>query len=502
MPQPSRRHHGSEPSPAIAGATLDALYDFALTVTWDPDTAERAVTRGVARAGRRASVGRLFATVRDFAVSLAPDPATVVLDLHGAVPPTPAGVGPTEVLALGAADSIDPADRAVVDLALRSGLEGDDLAAALRVPPDEVPALVDAARTRADSGLRDYVLARVGGENCPRLADALRDVPPHLPQVSEQVDAHCDDCSICSDHRVMLGQPTALFETMPRRAAPEDLHERLAPPPAEAPGEGGRRGRRWRRRLAATTAIAAVLAAGLLVAASLFEDDGGEAADDPEPPAPAEVVSTEPRRVEFGDEGTEAAVTLRNSGEEALRFRTETDVEWLSVDPADGTVGPGSSAELTLVLDRAAAPEGQITTTARVVTEARTVEIDVTGDVSHPPVITELEVSSTEISMAPCEGGTTTSRIRVTLDESSELAGLAVHWSGLPGPDGSTEGAVGMATEDGRYTTALGPFTAEGTVIWFVEVADTAGDVGRSGEQALTVVAACDAPPPDETAGT
>ena len=72
-----------------------------------------------------------------------------------------------------AACGLDERDQLVLELSVRQGLQGADLAAALGVTPDQSYTLVHRMRDRVERSLGALVVARAGRKDCPDLADVL-----------------------------------------------------------------------------------------------------------------------------------------------------------------------------------------------------------------------------------------------------------------------------------------------------------------------------------------
>jgi hypothetical protein len=455
-------------------AHLDEAYDFALTVTWDPETAADATLAAVnllgAGAGDRL---RLLGAVRREALAVARPPERLRVDPAAA--PSPADLGPDDIetIALSAVSGLDPGDRAVLDLALRRHLDPEELGVVLGAPAHEAESEANAAATRTDRLIGHYVLARLGTRDCTVLAAAVDEAPPGLGPLAERVDRHLPTCQACSERRAGVPPATSLFAAIPERPAPESVRDTIG---AEERRRGERR--RWPRVVVAVIGVALV-ATGVVAALQVLGDD------DPAPPAPP--LEPSATGVEFGPTATNRTVTLSNTGAETVPWKAELDVDWLTPDPARGSIPAGEKVEVTLRLDRSASPEGRVVTTVRFVADGVTIPVDVAANVTTPPEITSVAADPEQISATPCEDGATTSVVRADIEDESGLASAVVRSTG---PDG-TEAEVEMTGGPDRFRARLGPYETDGEVTFTVVATDTGGNTVTSDPMTVTVLAEC-----------
>lgn len=227
-----------------------------------------------------------------------------------------AGVEYDELAALvrAAAAGLDERDRLVLELSIRQGLEGRDLADALGVSAQQSYGLVHRMRQRTERSLAAFCVARTGRADCPDLAELLGDWDGEFSVlVRKRVARHVDDCDVCERSRTRLA-PLPLFAAAPVLVAPPDLRERVlgaigTPRPAapygfEAPGgfpSVVRSGRRLVTWLVGAGAVG-LLGAGIVVLTTdgatgptLAIDAGPAVATtlDPAPPPPDTAVTPE-----------------------------------------------------------------------------------------------------------------------------------------------------------------------------------------------------------------
>jgi RNA polymerase sigma factor (sigma-70 family) len=110
-----------------------------------------------------------------------------------------------------AAASLNERDRAVLDLSLREGLEGADLAAALGVDQANPHSLLYRAKERLERAIVVLVVARAGRSSCPTLAGMLRSWDGTLtPIVRKRLGRHMNRCIACQETRTRALPVSAL----------------------------------------------------------------------------------------------------------------------------------------------------------------------------------------------------------------------------------------------------------------------------------------------------
>ena len=202
-------------------------------------------------------------------------------DVPAAYDPRGAGEGAAydELAALvrAAAAGLDERDRLVLELSIRQGLGGRDLADALGVSADQSYSLVHRMRDRVEKSLGALTVAKAGRRDCPDLDRVLDGWDGEFTVlIRKRVNRHIEECPTCDGNRRKLA-PLALFGAAPAFALPLGLRDRVLAATA-APGGSppSRAGRHWghdgfptiRRGLSIWFAggVAAVLVAGGLVA--------------------------------------------------------------------------------------------------------------------------------------------------------------------------------------------------------------------------------------------
>lgn len=130
-------------------------------------------------------------------------------------------------LVRGAAFGLDERDQLVLELSVRQGLEGEDLADALGVSAQQSYGLVHRMRQRTERSLGAYCVARGGRDDCDELAEILRGWDGEFSVlIRKRVARHIDRCDTCERSRRKVA-PLALFGAAPAFAAPTDLRDRV-----------------------------------------------------------------------------------------------------------------------------------------------------------------------------------------------------------------------------------------------------------------------------------
>lgn len=144
-----------------------------------------------------------------------------------------------------AAGGLDERDQLMLELSVRQGLQGADLAAAMGVTPEQSYTLVHRMRERVERALGALVVARAGRRDCPELTGILGAWNGEFTiLIRKRVARHIDACDTCTRTRAKAA-PIALLGAAPAMAMPVGLRERVlgaASAPATAPAGGSRNG--------------------------------------------------------------------------------------------------------------------------------------------------------------------------------------------------------------------------------------------------------------------
>jgi len=116
---------------------------------------------------------------------------------------------------------VGPAEREVLELQLRQGLDGGEVAAVLGVTRNHAHALLSRARDQLEMSLGVLLVARSGRENCPELDAMLTDWDGQLTVLlRKRLNRHIERCSICSDRRRQELAPAMFLGLAPILALP------------------------------------------------------------------------------------------------------------------------------------------------------------------------------------------------------------------------------------------------------------------------------------------
>ncbi|MEC7175773.1 MAG: sigma-70 family RNA polymerase sigma factor, partial [Actinomycetota bacterium] len=126
-----------------------------------------------------------------------------------------------------AASGLDARDQLVLELSVRQGLSGDDLADALGVSAQQSYGLVHRMRERTERSLGAYCVARRGRKECDELDAILRGWSGDFTVLlRKRVSRHIDACNICERSRRRFA-PLALVGAAPAFAAPIGLRSSI-----------------------------------------------------------------------------------------------------------------------------------------------------------------------------------------------------------------------------------------------------------------------------------
>lgn len=116
--------------------------------------------------------------------------------------------GEASELVWAAAEGLDEGDRVLLELHLRQGLSGGELAAAAGVKPGQISMVTGRMRERLERALGALLVARHGRRQCGELDGLLRDWDGRLTVLMrKRVARHVDRCDVCDDRRAGLVAP-------------------------------------------------------------------------------------------------------------------------------------------------------------------------------------------------------------------------------------------------------------------------------------------------------
>jgi RNA polymerase sigma factor (sigma-70 family) len=116
---------------------------------------------------------------------------------------------------------VGPAEREVLELQLRQGLSGGEVASVLGISRNHAHALLSRARDQLETSLGALVVARAGRQDCPELDTMLQDWDGALTVlVRKRVNRHVERCGVCSGRRRREVSPATLLGIAPIAALP------------------------------------------------------------------------------------------------------------------------------------------------------------------------------------------------------------------------------------------------------------------------------------------
>ncbi len=386
-----------------------------------------------------------------------------------------------------AAEGLNERDRAVLDLHLRQGLDGAELAAAMDTTASHAYVMMNRLRGQLERSLGALLIARLGREDCDDLERLLADWDGRFsPLVRKRVARHVDDCETCTRRRAMIINPWAAFAAIPPLAAPAELRDRVL---GSVQLVAHSTGPWWRRRIAALVAGLLVLVA--VVGAAWFWPSDGEEGGEPTPapttsapatpsasPAPtptptrttptpgAAVLEVGPRSLDLSSRRS-ATFTITNPGEQDLTFTATPTVGWFTVSTGAGTVAPGASTTITVT--RGGIDEGTSAGEIRVTAPVGTSSVAVTATVRQGPSIGRVTTSD-----AGCQGGRLLS-VTVPVSDASGVASVTVRWSG------SASGTTRLSRSGARWTGVIGPYpSSDGGAVLRITAVDDLGETSTA----------------------
>ncbi|MEQ1786446.1 MAG: sigma-70 family RNA polymerase sigma factor [Acidimicrobiales bacterium] len=127
-----------------------------------------------------------------------------------------------------AAAGLNPRDQAMLDLNLRQGLEGQDLADAMGTSLDNSYVMLSRLRDQVERSLGALLIARLGRDDCEELAALLVGWDGTFsPLLRKRVARHVDGCEVCRERRAAVVSPMALLAAAPLVPAPTMLRRRI-----------------------------------------------------------------------------------------------------------------------------------------------------------------------------------------------------------------------------------------------------------------------------------
>jgi len=298
----------------------------------------------------------------------------------------------------------------------------------------------------------------------------------------------------------------------------------LGPPPTVGPGDGDRTdGPPWLIIAAATLAVAVLIAIVALAVRGSPKSKNissvppttvgapqttAAPATTAAPQALAPVASSttssstpatgrlllDSTNVDLGTTGTSGQVLLSNGGPGPVAWKAASGAKWLTVTPASGTLAPNASVNVTLSVDRSAAPSGPFSAqVAFVATGNGNVGTGLTVTGSQVPPTTTSSTSTTagagpEITgVAGSQVAACQVRITATITGPAGITSAVVSYT-LPG---GAHGAAPMSQGGGgtQWSALIGGWTKAGPLTFSVTATDSASASQTSPTGAVSVTA-------------
>ncbi len=303
----------------------DRLFDFAVGMLRNREDAADAVADSFVTMAERLSQLRdpsrlrpwLYAVVRREClrrlkartkVAYGDDDQLAALPDEGALPEEQAEASAMRELVWAAAEGLNDRDQALLDLHLRHGLEGQELADAMGISAGNAYTSLNRLKIQLERALGALLVARQGSADCAALGAVLEGWDGTFSVLMrKRVARHVDQCVACDQRRAALA-PLSLVAGVPLLLAPSTLRDRVlgdtrlvsffseggpgsggsaagstgAAGPAGGVGPGGARtvaDVRRRRFAQLLPVMAAMLVIGLLVAVGVLNRDGALLAD-------------------------------------------------------------------------------------------------------------------------------------------------------------------------------------------------------------------------------
>lgn len=426
-------------------------------------------------------------------------------DLSADDPASAAAAAETGGILWDAAAGLDESDQILLELHVRHGLEGAELAEAAGVAPGQISMVTGRMRERVARSVGALLIARKGRDDCAALKVVLADWDgTYSVLIRKRVARHIDSCELCDERRAALVAPFGALAIGPtlvafqlpdgalegvrdRALAAFDQHvtggggapggpghgggpmEVAAPSAAVAGSDAQDPGRR--RRLFAVLAAAAVLLVIVIVALLAQPDDGTDAL-------------------------SAGGTSLVGSVVDASTSTTS--------DRATTTVGAGGTT--TTVGTPPTAPNGGGATTvpgevANPGDPSGGVAPTVPPSIGGPPVtLVPPTVAPTAPNQPPSVGATTrspagaamqtscnpanaTRTVQVGVSDDRGTAKVVLRWSQAGGGSGERT----MTRSGSTWTGSLGPFANPGTVTYRAVATDTNGASAASPSASIGV---------------
>ncbi len=173
---------------------------------------------------RRECLRRLKARTR---VAFGDDEQLEALPDSSASPEEQVATAALRELVWDAAAGLGERDRALLDLHLRHGLEGQELADAMGISAGNAYTSLNRLKTQVERSLGALLIARLGRDDCAGLGTILAGWDGTFSVLlRKRVARHVDGCLVCDERRAALS-PLSLLAGVPLLVAPASLRDRV-----------------------------------------------------------------------------------------------------------------------------------------------------------------------------------------------------------------------------------------------------------------------------------
>ena len=420
----------------IAAERLDQLRDPSRLKPWLYAVLRNEVYRRTKRRRR--------ATPTDFQSDTVPD---VVAPIDPGAEGASVAFAELAALVREAAAGLDERDQLILELSVRQGLEGADLADALGVTAEQSYSLVHRMRERVDRSLGAYVVAKAGRKECDALDEILRDWDGRFSVlIRKRVARHIESCETCEETKGKVA-PLALFGAAPVLAAPLGLRAKvlaatsnIAIPNGTSTGTGNAARIRWRasdgfpraarftrRTLWWSTGAVVLVATGALVGATLVgssSDDGITATGTPVTTISGGSESPDTAPGHTTDSGPDTTIdttidsgpdTTVNTGSPTTSAAPSSIAPTPTTSPRSSTTVVSNAITTTSTAGGVVPPTNAPTTTPATTTP--TTRAPATSTTTRPPSLTAFLLSTSSLDF-----GTTSTTMTVRLTNKNATA--------------------------------------------------------------------------------
>ena len=408
----------------IAAERLDQLRDPSRLKPWLYAVLRNEVYRRTKRRRR--------ATPTDFQSDTVPD---VVAPIDPGAEGASVAFAELAALVREAAAGLDERDQLILELSVRQGLEGADLADALGVTAEQSYSLVHRMRERVDRSLGAYVVAKAGRKECDALDEILRDWDGRFSVlIRKRVARHIESCETCEETKGKVA-PLALFGAAPVLAAPLGLRAKvlaatsnIAIPNGTSTGTGNAARIRWRasdgfpraarftrRTLWWSTGAVVLVATGALVGATLVgssSDDGITATGTPVTTISGGSESPDTAPDNTSDSGPDTTI---DTGSPTTSAPPSSIAPTPTTSPRSSTTVVSNAITTTSTAGGVVSPTNAPTTTPATTTP--TTRAPATSTTTRPPSLTAFLLSTSSLDF-----GTTSTTMTVRLTNKNATA--------------------------------------------------------------------------------